>query len=160
MTKQPKAGAGASASSPRTPTARRPVGRGRIVAVRFEDGTELPCTDDNLRRYLRARDDEAMCDALLGKHASYAAKDSLLNFMKALQAVRKEERSAKSKVSAALPRNEFARRHDAADALLRFKEAYEIAKGKIHGWGAAADAHFLIDPKTRNAILKRAAKAD
>lgn len=127
----------------------------KIVAVKFDDGTERQVDDNDLRRYLEARSFEEVCAAFPGLKA-WDIRDKV----KALAYVRCEETSETNSKNAKPPRNEFARKINAKEELLAFKEQYERDETKTHGWKAKACEKFLIDLKTLNRILDRLGDAE
>lgn len=80
----------------------------------------------------------------------------------ALKEIKSKEVSETNSKNAGNSRNEFAKRANAKQVLLAFKDQFERVEGKTHGWRAKAYKAFLIDPATLKRILARkdAAKVD
>lgn len=117
----------------------------RIVAVRFDDGTEREVDDEDLKRYLADRRYQEFCN----HHVTGVRYWELQDLVETAQAVMSEAKSQTNSANASGPRTGITK-----EQLLKERDQYEFERGTVHGWKAEACRKFGIDTKTLNSILK------
>jgi len=124
----------------------------KIVAVKFDDGTEREVRDIvELRQYIEKLYLEACIDGAF-PHADQSSRRMLMDTTKALKQLRIKEESETKRANASAPRNAFAKKPTAKAELLAFLDQYEKDNGKTHGGMTAACSKFLCDMATLKKI--------